>query len=264
MQDRDTNGKPSLHGAGSVFEDPETGTSLAKQTFLKPEVPDSVIKQWQGIVDLMALVCNVPAGLIMKVHESEIEVLVSARVANNPYHPGEMVSLNTGLYCETVMSCKERLLVPNALTDPNWDHNPDIRFGMISYLGYPLVWPDGEVFGTICILDNVENSYSAKVDEYLKLFRANVENYLALLFEIDERERNTKERERLILELQDALAQVKKLSGFLPICASCKKIRDDKGYWHQVEKYVRDHSEAEFSHGICPECMKKLYPEFAD
>ena len=70
------------------------------------------------------------------------------------------------------------------------------------------------------------------------------------------------ERERLINELQEALATVKKLSGMLPICASCKKIRDDKGYWTQIEAYIRDHSEAEFSHGICPECMKKLYPEF--
>jgi hypothetical protein len=49
----------------------------------------------------------------------------------------------------------------------------------------------------------------------------------------------------------------------VPICASCKKIRDDKGYWNQVEKYVSEHSEAKFSHGICPECLKKLYPEFA-
>ncbi|MGC8603501.1 MAG: response regulator, partial [Desulfomonilaceae bacterium] len=69
---------------------------------------------------------------------------------------------------------------------------------------------------------------------------------------------------RLILELQHALAQVKKLSGFIPICASCKKIRDDKGYWRQVEEYIRDHSEALFSHSICPDCMKKLYPEIAN
>ncbi len=67
------------------------------------------------------------------------------------------------------------------------------------------------------------------------------------------------EREKLIRELQEALAKVKTLTGLLPICASCKKIRDDKGYWNQIEAYIRDHSEAEFSHGICPECMKKLY-----
>jgi PAS domain S-box-containing protein len=63
-------------------------------------------------------------------------------------------------------------------------------------------------------------------------------------------------------KLQDALAKIKTLSGLLPICAACKKIRDDKGYWNQIEVYIRDHSEADFSHSICPECAKKLYPEF--
>ncbi len=64
---------------------------------------------------------------------------------------------------------------------------------------------------------------------------------------------------KTVAELQDALANVNQLSGLLPICASCKKIRDDKGYWTQIESYIRDHSEAEFSHGICPECAKKIY-----
>jgi CheY-like chemotaxis protein len=69
------------------------------------------------------------------------------------------------------------------------------------------------------------------------------------------------ELRRLNAELQDTLAKIKTLSGLLPLCSSCKKIRDDDGYWHQVEVYIRDHSEAEFSHGLCPECAKKLYPE---
>ncbi len=78
--------------------------------------------------------------------------------------------------------------------------------------------------------------------------------------DITELKRAEGEKSRLVAELTEALAQVKKLSGFLPICASCKKIRDDQGYWRQVEEYIRDHSEAEFSHGICPECAKRLYP----
>ncbi len=68
------------------------------------------------------------------------------------------------------------------------------------------------------------------------------------------------ERERLIAELQQALAQVKRLSGLLPICASCKKIRDDRGYWQQVEVYLRSRAEVEFSHSICPDCKTRLYP----
>jgi len=69
------------------------------------------------------------------------------------------------------------------------------------------------------------------------------------------------EREKLIDELQDALAKVKKLSGLIPICSSCKKIRDDKGYWNQLEKYLLEHSDATLSHGLCPDCAKNLYPE---
>ena len=69
------------------------------------------------------------------------------------------------------------------------------------------------------------------------------------------------EREKLIAELQQAMSDVKVLSGMLPICASCKKIRDDKGYWNRIEAYIGKHSNAQFSHGICPECARKLYPE---
>jgi FixJ family two-component response regulator len=69
------------------------------------------------------------------------------------------------------------------------------------------------------------------------------------------------EKENLIVQLQEALNNVKTLSGLLPICSSCKKIRNDKGHWEQMEAYIRDRSEAEFSHGICQECAQKLYPE---
>jgi hypothetical protein len=77
-----------------------------------------------------------------------------------------------------------------------------------------------------------------------------------------ERKRAQDEREKLIVELQEALAEVRTLSGLLPICASCKKIRDDQGYWNQIEDYISRRSQATFSHGICPECAKKLYPQY--
>ncbi|MBU1196562.1 MAG: PAS domain-containing protein [Proteobacteria bacterium] len=76
---------------------------------------------------------------------------------------------------------------------------------------------------------------------------------------ITERKHLEEEREKLIKELQNSLAQIKTLSGLLPICASCKKIRDDKGYWNQIEGYIQTYSDAKFSHGMCPECSDKLY-----
>jgi DNA-binding NtrC family response regulator len=83
------------------------------------------------------------------------------------------------------------------------------------------------------------------------------------LREADERRKRLHaeaERERLIIELQEALARVKTLTGLLPICSSCKKIRDDKGYWNRLETYIQEHSAATLTHGICPECAQRLYP----
>jgi CheY-like chemotaxis protein len=86
----------------------------------------------------------------------------------------------------------------------------------------------------------------------------------ALQAENTARKQTVVERDRLIQDLQKALANVKSLSGLLPICAGCKKIRDDQGYWSQVECYVQEHSEATFTHGLCPDCIKKWYPELEE
>lgn len=83
---------------------------------------------------------------------------------------------------------------------------------------------------------------------------------LAFDRDITERRQIEEGREKLIRELRDALEKIKTLKGLLPICASCKKIRDDKGYWNQIETYIATHSEAEFSHGLCPSCAEKLFP----
>lgn len=93
--------------------------------------------------------------------------------------------------------------------------------------------------------------------------RGVITHFLAVKEDITKRKELEAEREKIITELQTALADVKMLSGLLPICSSCKKIRDDNGYWQQVEGYIQKHSEATFTHGICPDCAVKLYPEFA-
>ena len=90
-----------------------------------------------------------------------------------------------------------------------------------------------------------------------------VAGLVGVMTDITERKSAETEREKLIGELRDALSRVRLLSGFLPICARCKKIRDDRGYWQQIEAYIRDHSEAEFSHSICPDCVNELYPELS-
>ena len=85
---------------------------------------------------------------------------------------------------------------------------------------------------------------------------------LSSIADISARKRSEEERERLVAEREKVLAEIKILGGLLPICMSCKKIRDDKGYWNQIESYIRTHSQADFTHGLCPDCARKLYPEY--
>lgn len=107
------------------------------------------------------------------------------------------------------------------------------------------------------------NRMSANLGSSYKMLEARVRERTAELEEeVEERRRAEREKEAVIDELQTALADVKTLSGLLPICANCKKIRDDQGYWKQIESFMSEHSEAKFSHAICPDCMKELYPGF--
>ena len=123
-------------------------------------------------------------------------------------------------------------------------------------------------------LDRVKAFSTGGVDYISKPFQveevlARVETHLTirnLQMELQEKnaqlEMKNEQLQEKNVQLQEALDNIKTLKGFIPICASCKKIRDDEGFWEQVEVYVRDHTEAEFSHGICPDCAHELYPEF--
>ncbi len=145
------------------------------------DVPEETIRKWQKTVDLMAGVCDVPAGLIMRVLPTQIEVLLASRSDKNPYKIGEKADLNTGLYCETVMAGRKRLVVPNALDDPGWKDNPDVALNMISYMGVPLVCPDGSVFGTICVLDDHTRDFAPLYHDMLEQFRSIIEQDLRML-----------------------------------------------------------------------------------
>lgn len=160
-----------------------------------------------------------------------------------------------------------------------WKDVPDQIVPKLSYV--KLFEPWGWIVGTGVYLEDVHDEF-ARTSKKLVYISAMILTliFILSLVIIHQGIRETRSRrkaelelqkhydqlENLVMErteeLQKALSEVKLLSGFLPICASCKKIRDDKGYWSQIETYIQQHSEAEFSHSICPDCVKKLYPKF--
>jgi len=145
-------------------------------------VPDEIFNNWQEILNLLAEIAHVPAALIMRVHAQEIEVFGKSQNKENIYPQGEKADLDSGLYCETVMDTQKQLIVPYALEDVNWENNPDVELGMISYFGLPLIWPNGEIFGTICLLDVKKNNYSLKYQKLIKRFRENIQSDLITIF----------------------------------------------------------------------------------
>jgi GAF domain-containing protein len=219
------------------------------------EVEEEIVVKWQHVVETMADLLHVPAGLVMRIHGSDIEVFVASQTQDNPYHPGDKEELiGSGLYCETVIETRSKLLVPNATTDEEWKDNPDIKLGMVSYLGYPIILPTGDVFGTICVLDSKENHYSGLYERLVLQFKELIESHLSLLYQ-------SQTLTQLNQELTERIAEIKTLRGIIPICSFCKKIRDDEGYWQAVDTYLREHTEAEVSHGLCHNCLKEHYPE---
>lgn len=136
------------------------------------------------MLDLVSESEQIPASLIMRLSENTIDVFVSSNSLYNPYFIGSKEALGKGLYCETVISTQSNLLVENALNDKKWHDNPDTNYGMISYFGCPICWPNGDPFGTICVLDSKENKYSENLYQNLNLLRLAIEANLKSLYQI--------------------------------------------------------------------------------
>lgn len=151
---------------------------------LVEDLPPRFIDKWQGITDLLAKILDVPAALIMKTDNDYMEVFLSSKSEANPYHRGDKEQWD-GLYCQTVIQTQRELLVANALKDQQWMSNPDIKLGMISYYGLPLNFPNGEPFGTICVLDQTENNYLEEHKQLIRQFRDVIELDLAIIHSLE-------------------------------------------------------------------------------
>lgn len=172
----------------------------------KPAIPQEMLAEWQRVVDLAAEIVEVPASLVMKTDPPDHAVLISSCGPNNPYGVGQAFVLNSKLYCHAVLTRRDVLTVRDAHADPAWSDNQDLEHGMSFYVGYPLLWPDGTVFGTICLLDRRDNAKLRLCQQLLQEFRRIIEGDLALLEEVDRRERAERKLEAMLGELECRVA----------------------------------------------------------
>ena len=197
---------------------------------------------YDDITALAAYLCEVPIAMISLVDESR-QWFKSKLGLNQQETPRDVA------FCAHAILQTEPLIVRDATKDARFadsalvTREPHIRF----YAGFPLASPEGFALGTLCAIDRRPRQLSARKKTAMQALSRQV---MALL-----------ELRRVSAHMAEALEKVKTLHGLLPICAWCKKIRDDQGYWKQVEVYVQEHTGADFTHGICPDCLEKQRPK---
>lgn len=147
-----------------------------------PQVRETLIVQWQGILEILAEFMEVPVAMLINFHQDELTVYAKNNSILNPFNVGEKQRCHmSGSYCERVIATNKRLYVPNALNSDEWKDNPDVAFKLINYLGFPINWPNGDVFGTFCVLDTETHFYSDKQERLMVQFRNMIEANLELL-----------------------------------------------------------------------------------
>jgi GAF domain-containing protein len=197
---------------------------------------------YDDITALAAYLCQVPIAMISLVDQSR-QWFKSKLGLNQRETPRDVA------FCAHAILQTGPLIVRDALKDARFADSalvtraPHIRF----YAGFPLAGPEGFALGTLCAIDRKPRQLSA---EQKTAMLALARQVMALL-----------ELRRVSARMAEALERVKTLRGLLPICAWCKRIRDDQGYWKQVETYVHEHTGADFTHGICPNCLEKQRPK---
>ncbi|WP_437337986.1 PAS domain-containing sensor histidine kinase [Sorangium sp. So ce394] len=193
---------------GTTTASPASGRRSRSNT-VAIDIPTDIARKWQEMTDLLAEILRVPAALIMRVEPPEIVVCVSSESKGNPYEPNERARLDTGLYCETVMKTRTPLLVPDALKDEQWESSPDVKLGMISYLGFPIAWPTGDIFGTICVLDDRANQYSKTYQTLVAQCRDVIEVDLKSIFAFEARlTEEARAKERLEQQVAERTAEL--------------------------------------------------------
>ncbi len=224
--------------------------SAAPNPFDRRRLTDDVLREWQQLVDLGARLFGVKAGLITRLAGREIEILLSSDTPGNPYPAGYVSPFpDSGWFCEQTLRRRGLLLIPEAPVDPDWkDNSAVVDLHMVSYMGMPLTRPDGELFGTVCFIDDKRQSGN---QDYLDLL-AQIKRLIELNLRIIDDRDQIEARDRVL----DGLSRI------YPICSYCKKVRDDSaGRWMAVEEYVLGLTGNRASHGVCPQCFDKALAE---
>ncbi|RDE18435.1 GAF domain-containing protein [Motiliproteus coralliicola] len=161
----------------------------------RPDIPSPLLEKWQHIVDLLAQLTGTPATLITCVRKDEICLLVRSDQLDNPFQYTGFGKRCSDMYCDEVIRNQKPLLVEDATQSDDWKNAPKFEQGMTFYLGYPLIWPDSEPFGTICVMDRRSDNEAQKHHALIEEFQALINNDLMLLQELEDNRQRQRQLE---------------------------------------------------------------------
>jgi PAS domain S-box-containing protein len=191
-------------------------------------IPPDVLRKWQRIVDLLASIVRVPSAVVCKLEppdDTSYRIVANSHSEGNPFRMDETFSMDIGTFCETVIKSREPLLVADALEDDQWKSAPEIQVGMVSYLGFPVLWPDGRMFGTICVLDDRANRYSDLYQELLLHCRDVLQGDLQTLVRLgSELEEQRTQLSELFARVPEAVVMVDRQSTITRVNPAFTKI----------------------------------------
>jgi GAF domain-containing protein len=199
---------------------------------------------YDDITALAAFICDVPIALISLVDTDR--QWFKSKVGIHVDETSRDIS-----FCAHAILGEDIMIIKDALNDQRFDDNPlvtcapNIRF----YAGVVLRTPEGHPIGTLCVIDHHPRELSEQQKKTLKALARQIVMQLEL--------------KRTSAQLADALDKINLMEGIIPICSYCKGIRNDKGYWLTVEKFIKHYSSVDFSHGVCHRCMRQYFPDVA-
>lgn len=188
--------------------------------------PDEVLQEWQDIVNLVVRIAGVRAGLITRLLDDDLEILIASNVRDNPFTPGDRGPI-WGQYCEATITQGKKILVPDALKSEQWRNNPSLNYGLVSYLGFPIRLPGGKPFGSLCLVDDKANEYSPDLIDLMEKMRNLIESHLSLV------------EENRLQRLFASESPLRRILDNIPTAIGCSTLGPDLSVIYMNEQFRR-------------------------
>lgn len=208
-----------------------------------------LLDDWQELVEYLSLSFNVDMSFVTRISDDDLKLIVVNEAQQDKFPPGFETKIY-GTYCEKTSKSKHK---PHNVSDgrknPEYANKKDFSKGHISYLGFPIRLPTGELFGTLCVENHTMREYTKREIAQMEVCRDLIETHLSITLN------SSAEQRKSLKKIDEADSE----DNLVTVCAHCRKLKIKDGLWVKLDDFLGNTEKIKFSHGVCPTCMKKIY-----